>query len=77
MHLGNISFLTGNYRRFALAPAYDRLPMRWALLVPGPFGLAEDFWAKMRECARLVGRWSGIAGDAAITRYSISNKSKL
>lgn len=29
-HLGNLSFLTEDYRRFTLAPAYDMLPMRWA-----------------------------------------------
>ncbi|SMF94654.1 HipA-like N-terminal domain-containing protein [Methylomagnum ishizawai] len=30
MHLGNVSFLTEDYRQFTLAPAYDMLPMRWA-----------------------------------------------
>jgi hypothetical protein len=29
-HLGNLSFLTDDYRHFTLAPAYDMLPMRFA-----------------------------------------------
>ncbi len=61
MHLGNVSFMTEDYRTFTLAPAYDMLPMRWAPLATGEI-VARELEIPMRSW---VPRSFGLAADMA------------
>lgn len=73
-HLGNVSFLTEDYRHFSLAPAYDMLPMRWAPSAQGELVARNPDMAASSLDVRAFGRaadmaeafWRAVHGDGRL-----------
>ncbi len=75
MHLGNASFLYEGDLRFALAPAYDMLPMFYApvgnevparrFTLPSPTSATADQWRAALPAAKAF--WQAVADDARVS----------
>jgi hypothetical protein len=76
MHLGNVSFLTRDYERLELAPAYDVLPMIFAPTDRGevidrafnpPLPTVDRMDQWRRSAAMALSFWNAVAGDERLS----------